>query len=661
MTLLVLGAIALLTCTGILSLLPFSSRRLATAIAALGGVAGCGLGAYAAIRVLLDGAGGDVALAWAAPIGPLVAGVDALSALFLAPLFVLGGVASIYGSAYLLGEPGDRSLAPPSLFFNLLLASMAVVIVARTAVLFLIAWEVMTLASYLLVTFDHEEKAVRRAGWVYLVAGHVGVAALIALFLVLGRGAGSLEFGALHAAASTAPAAVVFALALVGFGVKAGVVPLHVWLPEAHAAAPSHVSAVMSGVMIKVGLYGFLRALTFVTPAGWWGPVLVGFGAFGALLGIVLAAYQRDMKRVLAYSSIENMGIILLGIGVGFWGAWRGDLRVAALGFGGGLLHVWHHAAMKGLLFLSAGSVLHGAHTRDLERMGGLMRRMPWTGTAMIIGAAAISGLPPLAGFVGEWLIYLGLIGRGVTSGGGGLAALLVVGVLSLVGGVALLCFVRLVGAALLGSARSDGAAHAHESSPWMTVPLWALVLCTVVAPLVPGRLLAIQSSAIAQLGGAGVAERLLAESGALQPLVGCGIGLWAALALLGLALVRLIGRRAPVDDTWGCGYVAPTSRMQYGGAAFAQLFSSVIPSSLRARRTVDPPRSLFPAPGRFESDDADPLTRGLYEPFFARWGDRFAGLRWLQQGLLHVYVLYILVVVLGGLAWSAFHDWLGR
>jgi hydrogenase-4 component B len=256
---------------------------------------------------------------------------------------------------------------------------MAVVVVARSAILFLMAWEVMTLASYLLVTFEHEEAEVRRAGFVYLLAAHAGVACLILLFLLLGRNAGSLDFAAFHAAtpAATPLAAVLFALAAVGFGIKAGVVPLHVWLPEAHAAAPSHVSALMSGVLIKVGLYAFLRTLTFLPPAAWWGPLLMGVGIAGALLGISVAVYQRDLKRVLAYSSIENVGIVLLGIGVGYWGLTRGEPRVAALGMAGGLLHLWNHALMKGLMFFSAGSVVHGTGTKDIERLGGLMKTMP--------------------------------------------------------------------------------------------------------------------------------------------------------------------------------------------------------------------------------------------------------------------------------------------
>ena len=661
MTGILLLACGLFIASGFLALVAYSSRRLATAVAALGGVLGCALGVTASIGVLMGRPGPELSLLWPEPIATLIVGVDALSALFLVPLFVIGGLAAVYGRSYLLGGDETRSLAAPSFFFNLLLASMTLVLLARTTIVFLVAWEAMTLSSYLLVTFDHQLAAVRRAGWVYLIAGHVGVAALLALFLVLGRTSGGLAFAGFHAAAAAAPVGPVFVLAALGFGIKAGFVPLHVWLPEAHAAAPSHVSALMSGVMIKVGLYGFLRTLGFVTPAWWWGPALMALGLAGALLGIALAIYQRDLKRVLAYSSIENMGIILLGLGLGYWGTARGDVQVAALGFAGAFLHTWNHALMKGLLFLAAGSVLHGSGTRDIERLGGLMRSMRWTGAAMVVGATAIAGLPPFAGFAGEWLIYLGLIQRGMASDGGGLVALLAVGALALVGALAALCFVRLVGIVLLGSPRGPEAEGAHESSPWMTWPMAGLAVAVISVAFVPDRVVALQASAVADLAGAGVARQLLVAASSLAPIVRANLAVWAAVALLAVVLTALVGKRRAVDDTWGCGYLQPTARMQYTGSSFSQLLTrKLYPASLRATESLTAPRSLFPAPGRYVVESPDPMTRGVYEPFFTRWADRFASLRWLQQGLVHVYLLYILLVVLGALAWTSLSDWMG-
>src|SRR5262249_14191397 len=263
------------------------------------------------------------------------------------------------------------------------------------------------------VTFEHEKAEVRRAGWVYLIATHLGVAFLFLTFVLLGRSAGSLEFSAFRSmpALGAGLAGLIFVLALVGFGAKAGFVPFHVWLPEAHPAAPSHVSALMSAVMIKMGVYGILRTLTFLgPPAPWWGPTLAGLGLLTGLVGIALAGQQRDVKRVLAYSSIENVGLIGLGLGVGLWGQASDRPAVAVLGLTAALLHTWNHALMKGLTFLAAGSVLHGTGTRDVEKLGGLMKRMPWTANLLLVGAVAIAALPPLNGFASKWLLYLGLM-----------------------------------------------------------------------------------------------------------------------------------------------------------------------------------------------------------------------------------------------------------
>jgi hydrogenase-4 component B len=353
-----------------------------------------------AVRALAGGAAAEVRHAWAVPVGTLAAGLDPLSAFFLVPVLGLSALAAVYGREYLLAHAPRKSLAPPVFFFNLLVASMVGVVTARDSVLFLVAWELMTVASYMLIVFEDDTPPARRAGWIYLIAAHLGVVCLFAMFLLLGQASGRLEFAGLGASAGST-ATVILVLALVGFGLKAGIVPLHVWLPEAHAAAPSHVSALMSGVVIKMGIYGLLRVMTFLPPARWWGPTLMALGVTGALVGVALALYQRDLKRALAYSSVENIGLIVLGLGIGLWGASRGQARLAALGLAGGMLHLWNHGLMKGLMFLSAGSVLHGAGGKDLERLGGLMKRMPTTGALMILGSTAQWGLPPLNVFFG--------------------------------------------------------------------------------------------------------------------------------------------------------------------------------------------------------------------------------------------------------------------
>lgn len=658
MDLFVLG-LALLLASAVAAVLLARTEHASGVVGAIGGAAGCMVGLVPTVRVLFGAELPILRTAWDVPNGSISIGIDPLSAFFLAPLFVLGGLAAVYGREYLQTYRGRKPLSVPTALLNVFVASMAVVVAARGVVLFLVAWEVMTLTSYLLVTFEDEEAEVRRAGWVYLLAAHAGVACLILLFLLLGRHAGSLDFEAFSTAVdpSARLATVLFALAAVGFGVKAGFVPVHVWLPEAHAAAPSHVSALMSGALIKLGIYGFLRILTFLPPAPWWGPFLMMLGVGSALVGISLALYQRDLKRVLAYSSIENIGVVLLGIGVGYWGMSRGDPRLATLGMYGGLLHLWNHALMKGLMFFAAGSVLHGTGTKDLERLGGLMKAMPWTGTAMVVGAVAISGLPPFNGFLGEWLIYLGLMRGGLAPYGA--AALLLVGSLALVGGLAALCFVRLAGVTLLGAPRSEAAMRAHESSPWMVGPIWLLAVACVAVGLFPAAVLAMMSKTTAQLLGARLSTGVLTES-SLTALGACNAALWTLIVVLGVTLVTTYRGRVAADATWGCGYAAPTSRMQYTARSFSELLAErLLPAVLRPRVKQAVPNGIFPAVGRYATECVDPLTRGVYEPFFDRWGARFSRLRWLQQGLLHVYLVYILTVIVFGLTWTAFRSWM--
>jgi formate hydrogenlyase subunit 3/multisubunit Na+/H+ antiporter MnhD subunit len=557
-----------------------------------------------------------------------------------------------------------RSLGPSICAFNIFLASMALVAIARNGVLFLVAWEVMALSAYVLVTFDHEDWEVRRAGWVYLIATHIGTAALVAMFVVLARSARSYDFAAMVAAAPPGAEAelAVFVLAIVGFGAKAGFVPLHGWLPEAHAAAPSHVSAVMSGVLLNMGIYGIVRTLALLGASRvWWGPTLMTVGLLSATLGIALAIYQRDMKRALAYSSVENIGLVTLGLGLGYWGAASGRPQVAALGAAGGLLHVWNHTLMKGTMFLGAGSVLHATGTRDLEQLGGLLRRMPRTGAAMIAGAVAISGLPPMNGFVSEWLLYVGLIRAGVASsavgGAPGVAVLLATGLVSFIGAMATLCFLRIVGVALLGEPRSAQARCAHESSHWLTAPMAVLLVSAAAVATFPAPVVATVARASGSIRGDAAASGVdapLRMVGTVNAIVwGAMLTVWAIFVWLRRA------RPTSRDATWGCGYLASTPRMQYTARAFAELFSTkLLPQRLRPRLSLVMPETLFPKPGAFASTCDDPLTRAVYEPFFARWGDRFARWRRLQQGVLHLYILYILIVLVLALAWVSFRAW---
>jgi formate hydrogenlyase subunit 3/multisubunit Na+/H+ antiporter MnhD subunit len=676
-----LSAMIFQTASGVLALLLSRAPRWASVVGAGGAVVGCLLGLVPTVQVLLGGQGGlggapvGMGLDWDATHGVFRVEMDSLSAFFLVPVLGLSALGAVYGGDYLLAYRREKSLGSPWFFYNVFVAGMVMVLVARTVFIFLVAWEVMSISAYCLVTFEHEKPESRQAGWIYLIATHLGVIFLFIAFLLLGRhaslhgAANYLEFAAFRSMPNLeAPlTGVVFVFAVIGFGAKAGFVPFHVWLPEAHPAAPSHVSGLMSGVMIKMGLYGILRMLTFLgPPEPWWGPTLAGLGLVTALVGIALALSQRDIKRVLAYSSIENMGLIALALGVGLSGLASGAAAIAVLGMTAAFLHTWNHAMMKGLMFFAAGSVLHGAGSKDMEKLGGLMKRMPWTGTAMMIGAVAMAALPPLNGFVSKWMMYLSLMQSGLQTepiDSDSLAALLAVGLLALIGSLSALTYVRLTGIVLLGSPRSEAAGHAHESSGWLLGPMAVLLCLCLTVAIIPTAVVTLLSGPLDQvlgnrLGGPGGALHELAATpvAAIGTINAWVLGMSAVLGGVLMLLARKLGGAVSVQGpTWGCGYARPTVRIQYTGRSFAAMIAEhLLPRFLRPRSSLHAPQGLFPAAGEFSAECPDPVTEKVYEPFFVSWANRFAQLRILQQGKVNVYLAYIIVVLVLALGWVA-------
>lgn len=663
---LLLLAIVLQLAAGVAALACARWPRAATLLGSGGAVAGCLLAMAPTLRVLLGGPADSLNWNWDATHGAFRLEVDSLSAFFLLPVLGLSVLAAVYGGDYLLGVRHIKSLGSPWFFFNAFVAGMVMVLVARTVLIFLVAWEVMSIAAFCLVTFESEKADVRQAGWIFLIAAHLGVIFLFIVFLLLGRHAGSLEFDAFRSMPilSAGWAGLILVLAVVGFGAKAGLVPFHVWLPEAHPAAPSHVSALMSGVMIKMGWYGIWRVVTFLgQPAPWFGLLLAGLGVLTALVGMALAVHQRDLKRLLAYSSIENMGLIALVLGVGLWG-WASNMPgVAVVGTAAAMLHIWNHALIKGLMFFAAGSVVHATGTKDMEQLGGLMRRMPWTGRAMTLGALAIAALPPLNGFVSKWLVYLSLLECGLPTGqSGSLIALLAVGVLALIGGLAVLVFVRLIGVVLLGAPRTSAAEHAHESSAWMLGPMLVLIFLCLTVAVIPETVTGLFTSTLRQILGPEVDVVLLDSTAAPLSAIGNANAWILIVMVLGAAMLRALTRSALQSDgpTWGCGYAKPSARMQFSGRSFAELLAEhLLPRFLRPRMRRQPPEGLFPAAGRFAAESPDPFLESVCRPFFRRWANRFARLRFLQQGKVHVYLVYIMVVVVLALSWASLRTWL--
>ncbi len=636
----VLEAALILAASGVPGLFLPRSSPWGARLASLLVLAGAGLGGVAAVQVLSGRPGADEPFPWPA-LGDSVVGVDGLSAFFLVPILLVGAMGSVYSLGYWPARRYPRTARRMRLFWGTLLSGMAILVSSRHAMAFLFGWEVMALSAFFLVGTEDSRSEVRWAAWIYLVATHVGTLSLFALFALWKRVTGSYDLVPLAegAVGSTALNGL-FLLSLVAFGVKAGAMPLHFWLPTAHANAPSHVSAILSGVVLKMGVYGLVRFLSLLpAPPPIWGGALLGLGVASGTFGIVFALAQRDLKRLLAYSSVENVGIILIGLGLAMIGRSAGEPAWLALGLGGALLHVWNHALFKSLLFFEAGSVVHASKTRQIDQLGGLAKSMPWTAALFLVGAIAVCGLPPGNGFVSELLLYLGLFG---TMGSAGLrsTAVLAAPALAMIGALAVACFVKALGMVFLGSPRTESAIHAHEAPLTMRIP--ALVLaagCLVlgVAPvLVEGPL----DRALGAWGAPGIAS--VAPLGTISVVQASVAG---ALVVLVFASFRL----APATRrgvTWDCGYAQPTARIQYSGSSFTDSLAVLFDWALRRRVECRPVEGLFPSSGALRTDVPDPVLDRLLVPA-SRLAVRGTGwIRAFQQGLTHRYVLYVLVAL---------------
>lgn len=655
-----------------------------------------GLAALAAfatgLALLAGGAAPELTLPSALPFGPLVLRPDALSALFLVVIGLVGAPVGLYSIGYLQAFAGHRDLRLFGALLNGLLLTLILIVVAADAVLFLMAWQVMAWLSYLLVNYEHEDPRVTRAGYRMLVVSELGTVGIVGAFLLLFAPTGRLDFAALReGAASLSPALrdVAFLAAFFGFGAKAGLLPLQLWLPEAHPAAPSNVSALLSAVIIKLGIYGIARFaldLLGVGPA-WWGLVMLELGAVTALAGILYALVQTDLKRVLAYSSIENIGLILVGLGAALlFRAWALPAlgAIAALA---ALYHVVNHATYKGLLFLAAGAVDRAAGTRELDRLGGLIHRMPWTGALFLVGALAIAGVPPLNGFISEWMTLEVLLRTNaipdtatriaVAAGGAAVA---------LTAGLAVTAFVRAFGVAFVGIPRSPGAQAAREAPRSMRLAMSALAVACLALGALPTFVLPALDRVTAPLLGISVINQVVpplfsADPGPYAPLVELGGGLFrglpvnglvvvaaptlntitaptylllaeallVAVVLLALRMLRPLGVRGN-GPVWAGGIPIFTARMQYTALAYSNPLRLIFNGLYRSRHRFD---ALRPAArhldGRIEyiQEVPEPLERELYRPIRQAldWSSR--GAQRFQSGSVNHYVAYIFAIVL--------------
>ena len=577
--------------------------------------------------------------------------VDSLSCCFLAMIYLISVLGSLYGLEYWKPTAHPENACKLRCFYGVLTACLMIVVLAKNSVSFLFGWEGMAVAAFFLVGTEDDRKDVRDAAWLYLASSHAGTLALFVLFGLMYGATGTFDFVPLPPSqVSPALASTLFLLALCGFGLKAGLMPLHFWLPSAHAMAPSHVSAMMSGVLIKMGIYGLVRITGLLAdPPLWWGGLMLTLGALSAVFGIVFALSQHDLKRLLAYSSIENIGIVAIGLGLALLGRSLHNQLWVVLGLTGALLHVWNHCLFKSLLFFGAGSVIHATGTRQIDALGGLARRMPWTSAAFLIGATSACGLPPCNGFFSEFLIYLGLFH---TLGLPGEAVLPVaafaIPAMALAGAAAIACFVKAFGIVFLGVPRQPLAQHPHDPYWPMRLPLVVLAVAAVclgmmtaiVAPRLNG--ICVQWS--------GLTWDKLQSADALDSLVPLGWTLVALLAVMlaGFGWLRWQIRCHPYaeSDTWGCGYLSPTPRLQYTGTSLTQFLVSLFGWSILPVEHRPEIRDRFPASADYRSEVPEIVLDRVVLPVFDAMARQLLWFRLLQQGSVQVYLLYIVAML---------------
>jgi hydrogenase-4 component B len=589
--------------------------------------------------------------------------LDPLAGFFLGLIGLVTIAVSLFGPRYVREYRRKRySAAVLGLATGLFVAGMQFVVLANDAFGFMIAWELMSVASYLLVAYQHEESANRRAALLYLLMAQIGAVFILLAFGVLSGFEGDFRFDALRDKALAPPwPAIAFTLALLGFGMKSGLVPLHVWLPEAHPAAPAHISALMSGVMLKVAVYGFLRfAFDLLGEPHWgWGVVVMLAGSATALYGVLYALMQQDLKRVLAYSSIENVGIIYVALGLSIIFLGSEHPRLATLALVAALYHTIGHALFKSLLFLGAGAVVQAGHTVHLDQMGGLLRRMPWTGGFFLVGCISISALPPFNGFVSEWLIFQAAL-QATSLEDGVLRAVIPVtaAMLALTAALAAACFVRVYGIAFLGQGRSRRTRRAREAAPGMIAAQGLLALLCLLFGILPTLAVSGIGRVTEPLSGYALASAtqhgwlwltpIAPEVASYSaPLVFLGVGgalaVWAAIYLA--LRRRRRGTPIPRGDAWDCGFGVPGPRAQYTATAFSmpvrQVFEPAFLIDEEAVREMHPELPTRPARLRYHLHFEDRAWGMLYRPIehYVQWAARTVGR--LQTGQLRHYLVY--------------------
>lgn len=628
------------------------ARRLAIALILTAGLAGC----VVAVSGFLRQPGPFLDLSRVTPF-PFSLGVDLLSAFFLLLVCAVAVPVTIFAVPYFDLHCSEPRRNWTWAFFSLFLLSMIVVVTASTGFAFLVGWELMTLVSAALILIEGDSPERRHNVFIYLLMMHAGAAAVATCFFFFLPYSHSMDFSAIRAASAATPGGIRIAIllaAFVGFGTKAGLIPLHLWLPRAHPIAPSPVSAMMSGIMLKTAVYGFVRIVFDFLGGGppWFGYIVLLAGAVSGLLGVLYAIAEHDLKRLLAYHSVENIGIIYLGLGTSLLFLSYHLPLWAALALIAALLHTINHALFKSMLFLGAGAISNATNTVDLEELGGLQRRMPFTGTAFLIGCCSIVGLPLFNGFISEWLTFRSfLAGSVLTNTKAQIALPLMVGVLALIGGLAAACFVKVFGVAFLGRPRSTEAEHAAEVPVLMRSGMTLLAAACLLVGVFPGLFLPPLVSLVqALIPGAGVPEETLSIARVMP---------WIAAIVLGTgASVALLKSRKRMARTWACGLPGLSSRMQYTSTVFSKPIRFVFARVYRPDRKLESlpaDQPYFPVSISYQSVRTTSYERALYRPFVELILSVAHRLRRLQTGNIQVYLLYIFLALVSLLAFLRF------
>jgi len=580
--------------------------------------------------------------------------IDPLSAFFILVISVLSFLGTIYACGYIKPYLNNgMNLSSHTFFLMLLIASMIGVVTVQNFLLFIVLWEIMSLSSFFLVIFEGHKKEVLNAGIKYLVYMHISMIFILSAFVVLNIQSNSLNFSDFLVVLkqNSQLANIVFLLAFIGFGTKAGFLPFHNWLPDAHPAAPSHVSGIMSGVMIKTGIYGILRMIWLIGfPTKFIAFLVFSISIISALWGVLYAITQHDIKRLLAYHSLENIGIIGIGIGIGLLGMVYNNPVVALLGFGGGILHILNHAIFKSLLFFGAGNIYEQAHTKNIELMGGLIKKMPYTSLLFIVGSIAICGLPPLNGFISEFLIYAGIVLGLVNADNIAAFMALVISLasLALVGTMAILCFTKVTGVVLLGNPRSENAAKVtNDVEKIMLIPVGILAILTGLIGIFPHYAILTVINPILEITHSNILSQVITSIIDLLGIISIVVAIFLVILLLIASLRFLVNRKCRVHNTWGCGYNRGNERMQYTAASYADLFVSTLKPMFKRIIHIKKPKELFPKEAYYQMEIEDLEEAYIVKPLIKLDEKLLSKFERIQNGNMQQYILFGLVFLI--------------